>query len=87
MNRLAYVNLYVFYVDTLTYGAFKIYEAAYLMLAQWEREYPGRRENIFRSMRNVARSQLAVYRQFDFLRLSIEPDADLYVPAPRAVNR
>ena len=56
------------------------------MLAQWEREYPGRTESIFRSIRNVAPSQLADSDLFDFSRLRIEPDPDLYVPAIQVVN-
>jgi tRNA 2-thiocytidine biosynthesis protein TtcA len=36
------------------------------MLAQWDRSYPGRIENIFRSMQNVKLSQLADREQFDF---------------------
>jgi tRNA 2-thiocytidine biosynthesis protein TtcA len=39
------------------------------MLAQWERRYPGRTETIFRSIGNVAPSQLADTRLFDFRRL------------------
>jgi len=36
------------------------------MLSEWEREYPGRIEAIFSSMRNIAPSQLADARLFDF---------------------
>ncbi len=36
------------------------------MLADWEREYPGRTETIFSSMRNVAVSHLADPAAFDF---------------------
>ena len=66
------------------------------MLASWEREYPGRTETIFRSIRNIAPSQLADPRLFDFSSLRVEPalpggsdlavDTDLYFPAIRAVN-
>jgi tRNA 2-thiocytidine biosynthesis protein TtcA len=56
------------------------------MLAQWEREYPGRTESIFRSIRNVAPSQLADSDLFDFSGLRIESDPDLYVPAIQVVN-
>ena len=56
------------------------------MLAQWEREYPGRTETIFRSIRNVAPSQLADSRLFDFSGLQAEIDSDLHVPAIRVVN-
>jgi tRNA 2-thiocytidine biosynthesis protein TtcA len=66
------------------------------MLAEWERAYPGRTETIFRSIRNIAPSQLADSRLFDFAALRTEPqsaavaglaeDKDLYFPAIRAVN-
>ena len=36
------------------------------MLAEWEREYPGRTETIFSAMRNVSMSQLADPAAFDF---------------------
>lgn len=65
------------------------------MLAAWEREYPGRTESIFRSIRNVAPSQLADSGLFDFAALRADPpaagagiaeDTGLYVPAIRVVN-
>ena len=56
------------------------------MLAQWEREYPGRTENIFRSIKNVAPSQLADTDLFDFAGLSAEVDTDLHLPGIRVVN-
>ena len=56
------------------------------MLAQWEREYPGRTESIFRSIRNIAPSQLADSDLFDFSGLRIESDPDLHVPAIQVVN-
>jgi tRNA 2-thiocytidine biosynthesis protein TtcA len=66
------------------------------MLAGWEREYPGRTESIFRSIRNVAPSQLADSKLFDFNSLCAEPadpaanaiaqDNELYLPAIRVVN-
>ena len=43
------------------------------MLADWEREYPGRTESIFRSIRNVAPSQLADSKLFDFNTLRADP--------------
>ncbi len=36
------------------------------MLHDWEREYPGRTESIFSSLRNVAPSHLADPAAFDF---------------------
>ncbi|GAB5449673.1 MAG: tRNA 2-thiocytidine(32) synthetase TtcA [Halioglobus sp.] len=59
------------------------------MLAQWEKEYPGRTETIFRSIRNVAPSQLADAELFDFAALEVAGvayDRDLNVPAIQVVN-
>ncbi len=42
------------------------------MLAQWERESPGRLNTIFRSIRNIAPSQLADTGLFNFAGLSID---------------
>ncbi len=39
------------------------------MLRDWEREQPGRTENLFRSLQNVAPSQLADFQLFDFVGL------------------
>ena len=39
------------------------------MLRDWEREHPGRTENLFRSLQNVAPSQLADPQLFDFVSL------------------
>jgi tRNA 2-thiocytidine biosynthesis protein TtcA len=36
------------------------------MLADWEKEYPGRTETIFSAMRNVEPDHLADPRRFDF---------------------
>jgi tRNA 2-thiocytidine biosynthesis protein TtcA len=56
------------------------------MLAQWEKDYPGRTESIFRSIRNVSPSQLGDGDLFDFTSLRIEEDADLHIPAIKVVN-
>lgn len=57
------------------------------MLANWEREYPGRTETIFRSIRNVAPSQLADGDLFDFNSLRAEQvDTDLHIPLVNVVN-
>ncbi len=56
------------------------------MLAGWEREYPGRTETIFRSIRNVAPSQLADSDLFDFKGLRAGVDRELHVPAIQVVN-
>lgn len=39
------------------------------MLRDWEKQHPGRVENIFRSIQNIAPSQLADREHFDFLSL------------------
>jgi tRNA 2-thiocytidine biosynthesis protein TtcA len=39
------------------------------MLQQWDRQFPGRIESIFASLQNVAPSQLADTRLFDFINL------------------
>jgi tRNA 2-thiocytidine biosynthesis protein TtcA len=56
------------------------------MLEQWEREYPGRTESIFRSICHISPSQLGDRKLFDFENLRIERDAELHVPAIRMVN-
>ncbi|MCB1687790.1 MAG: tRNA 2-thiocytidine(32) synthetase TtcA [Halioglobus sp.] len=56
------------------------------MLEQWEREYPGRTESIFRSICHISPSQLGDRKLFDFENLRIERDAGLHVPAIRVVN-
>ena len=56
------------------------------MLKDWERQYPGRTETIFRSICKVAPSQLADTALFDFSSLRAELDRGLPVPVIRAVN-
>ncbi|MEP5764515.1 MAG: tRNA 2-thiocytidine(32) synthetase TtcA [Halieaceae bacterium] len=65
------------------------------MLQDWERQYPGRTETIFRSIRNIAPSQLADSSLFDFRSLragqaGLEEDRELYLgasaPLIQAVN-
>jgi tRNA 2-thiocytidine biosynthesis protein TtcA len=56
------------------------------MLAEWEREYPGRTETIFRSIRNVSPSQLGDSKLFDFDNLRVERDTDRHIPAIRVVE-
>ncbi len=48
------------------------------MLQQWQKEFPGRVENIFGSVQNVAPSQLADRNLFDFASLvtTLEPSDD-----------
>jgi len=45
------------------------------MLAEWEREYPGRTETIFSAMRNVSAAHLADPRAFDFAGLDARRSA------------
>ncbi len=47
------------------------------MLRDWERQYPGRTETIFRAIRNVAPSQLADTELFDFHSLKV--DRELHI--------
>ncbi|PLW67370.1 tRNA 2-thiocytidine(32) synthetase TtcA [Pseudohalioglobus lutimaris] len=57
------------------------------MLTQWEREYPGRTETIFRSICNVSPSQLADGALFDFNSLRADQvDQDLHIPVVNVVN-
>lgn len=46
------------------------------MLADWERDYPGRVENIFRSIQNVSSSHLADTKLFDFQAGSTDTPVD-----------
>jgi tRNA 2-thiocytidine biosynthesis protein TtcA len=46
------------------------------MLHNWERQHPGRVENIFRSIQNVSPSQLADVNLFDFHSLPLDRDSD-----------
>ncbi|MGN6313298.1 MAG: tRNA 2-thiocytidine(32) synthetase TtcA [Rhodanobacteraceae bacterium] len=45
------------------------------MLDQWEREHPGRSEIMFRALMNIAPSQLADTKLFDFVALGARSDA------------
>lgn len=56
------------------------------MLADWERQYPGRVETIFRAIGDVAPSQLADHNLFDFKGLKIEVDRNIELPGIRVVN-
>jgi len=46
------------------------------MLHDWEKQHPGRVENIFRSIQNVSPSQLADVNLFDFHSLPLDRDSD-----------
>lgn len=57
------------------------------MLTDWEKQYPGRTETIFKAITNVAPSQLADPQLFDFGGLkAIEQDSELHINAIAAVN-
>ncbi len=56
------------------------------MLRDWERQYPGRTETIFRAIGDVAPSQLADHGLFNFKDLRVEIDDDIHLPAIRMVN-
>lgn len=56
------------------------------MLTDWERQYPGRTETIFRAIGNVAPSQLADRELFDFLSLNADREVGLPESLIRAVN-
>jgi tRNA 2-thiocytidine biosynthesis protein TtcA len=56
------------------------------MLEQWEREYPGRTESIFRSICHISPSQLGDRNLYDFTNLRIERDTELHLPHIRVVN-
>lgn len=45
-----------------------------MMLQEWEEKYPGRIENIFRSMKNIKPSQLADTELFDFKNFNIKAE-------------
>lgn len=56
------------------------------MLTDWERQYPGRTETIFRALGNVAPSHLLDQELFDFQGLKVEVDDSLGLPDIRVVN-
>lgn len=52
------------------------------MLSDWERDYPGRTETIFKSLNNVSPSQLADRELFDFESLTLERDDEKEASLP-----
>ncbi|WP_040482110.1 tRNA 2-thiocytidine(32) synthetase TtcA [Luminiphilus syltensis] len=56
------------------------------MLRDWERQYPGRTETIFRSISNVSPSQLADSNLFNFSDLTSKNDVNSELPEIRMVN-
>ncbi|MEM6606418.1 MAG: tRNA 2-thiocytidine(32) synthetase TtcA [Pseudomonadota bacterium] len=53
------------------------------MLREWERQYPGRTETIFRAIGNIAPSQLADRAQFDFEGLEVSSRAAPRISEPQ----
>ena len=49
------------------------------MLGDWEKEFPGRIETIFRSIQNVSPSHLADFDLHNFTDMKLERDPDLYL--------
>jgi tRNA 2-thiocytidine biosynthesis protein TtcA len=45
-----------------------------MMLQEWEEKYPGRIENIFRSLKNIKPSQLADTELFDFEKFTVKSE-------------
>ena len=56
------------------------------MLRQWERQYPGRIETIFKALSQVSPSQLCDQKMFNFKDLRIEIDRDVHLPELRVVQ-
>ena len=56
------------------------------MLVQWERQYPGRVESIFSSIKNVSPSQLADTELFDFETLQIQREEINQATEIKAIN-
>lgn len=58
------------------------------MLTEWERDYPGRTETIFKSLKNVSPSQLADGTLFDFetLALQRERGSEFTLPLIKTVS-
>ena len=57
------------------------------MLAEWEKEFPSRTEMIFRSIQNIAPSQLADLDLHDFENMNLELDAQLSVKNIQVPNQ
>ncbi|MBW2712938.1 MAG: tRNA 2-thiocytidine(32) synthetase TtcA [Deltaproteobacteria bacterium] len=55
------------------------------MLSDWDKEFPGRSENIFRAMQNTVPSHLADHKLFDFKGLGISED-DLNDDTPSSLQ-
>ncbi len=58
------------------------------MLIEWERDYPGRTETIFKSLKNVSPSQLADGTLFDFETLALQREraSELTLPLIKTVS-
>ena len=51
-------------------------QAVKSMLQQWDRQFPGRSDNIFKSLQNISPSQLADSALYDFGSLSIDRSSE-----------
>jgi len=56
------------------------------MLRQWERQYPGRIETIFKALSQVSPSQLCDQKMFNFKDLRVEIDKNVHLPELRVVQ-
>lgn len=56
------------------------------MLRQWEGQYPGRMETIFKALSSVSPSQLCDRNMFNFNDLRIEIDQEIHLPELRVVQ-
>ena len=56
------------------------------MLQDWEGQYPGRIETIFKALSSVSPSQLADQNLFNFKDLKIEVDQDIHLPELKVVQ-
>ena len=71
-NLLGYVTFHLFLATCAVRKKIYNVKISKKMLVEWERESPGRVNNIFRALQNIAPSQLADNRLFDFASLKID---------------
>ena len=53
------------------------------MMEEWDSKYPGRVEHVFSAMQNIAPSQMADRRLFDFVGLDGDAPMDHWLKADR----
>ena len=63
-------------------------QAVKAMLGQWERQFPGRTDNIFKALQNISPSQMADTALYDFASLGIDRSGDkaVYPFAPAEIR-